>query len=37
MTPEAIINGLMMAVGNVEAFLAGKGIDPAYVVARGSR
>jgi D-3-phosphoglycerate dehydrogenase len=37
MTPEAVINGLMMAVENVEAFLAGKGINPAYVVVRGSR
>jgi len=32
MTPEAVINGLMMAVENVEAFLAGKGINQAYVV-----
>jgi len=37
MTPEAIINGLMMAVRNVEAFLAGKGINPACVVVRGRR
>jgi D-3-phosphoglycerate dehydrogenase / 2-oxoglutarate reductase len=37
MTPEAIINGLMMAVENVEAFLAGKGIHPAYVAVRGRR
>jgi D-3-phosphoglycerate dehydrogenase len=37
MTPEAIINGLMMAVENVEAFLAGKGINPAYVVVSGMR
>ena len=37
MTPEAIINGLMMAVENVEAFLAGKGINPACVVVRGRR
>jgi D-3-phosphoglycerate dehydrogenase len=37
LTPEAVINGLMMAVENVEAFLAGKGINPAYVVVRGSR
>ena len=37
LTPEAVINGLMMAVENVEAFLAGKGIHPAYVVVRGSR
>jgi phosphoglycerate dehydrogenase-like enzyme len=37
LTPEAAINGLMMAVENVEAFLAGKEINPAYVVVRGSR
>jgi phosphoglycerate dehydrogenase-like enzyme len=37
MTPEAIINGLMMAVENVEAFLAGKGVNPAHVVVRGTR
>jgi hypothetical protein len=37
MTPEAIIHGLMMAVENVEAFLAGKGIHPAYVVVKGRR
>jgi D-3-phosphoglycerate dehydrogenase len=37
LTPEAVINGLMMAVENVEAFLAGKGVNPAYVVVRGSR
>jgi D-3-phosphoglycerate dehydrogenase len=37
MTPEAIINGLMVAVENVEAFLAGKGINPAYVVVSGMR
>lgn len=37
MTPEAIINGLMMAVENVEAFLAGKGINEACVVVRGGR
>ncbi|MGD9045595.1 MAG: phosphoglycerate dehydrogenase [Desulfobacterales bacterium] len=37
MTPEAIINGLMMTVDNVEAFLSGKGIDPACLVVRGSR
>jgi len=35
MTPEAINNGLMMAVENVEAFLAGKGMDPAHVVVKG--
>jgi len=27
----------MMAVENVEAFLAGRDINPAYVVVRGSR
>ncbi len=37
MTPEAVINGLMMAVENVEAFLAGKGVNPAYVVVKGRR
>jgi D-3-phosphoglycerate dehydrogenase len=35
MTPEAVINGLMIAVENVEAFLAGREINPAYVVVRG--
>ena len=37
MTPEATINGLMMAVENVESFLAGREIDPAFLVVRGSR
>jgi D-3-phosphoglycerate dehydrogenase len=37
LTPEAAINGLMMAVENVEAFLSGKGMNPAYVVVRGRR
>jgi D-3-phosphoglycerate dehydrogenase len=37
LTPEAAINGLMMAVENVEAFLSGKGINPAYVVVKGRR
>jgi phosphoglycerate dehydrogenase-like enzyme len=37
LTPEAVINGLMMAVDNVEAFLAGKEINPAYVVVKGRR
>jgi D-3-phosphoglycerate dehydrogenase len=32
MTPEAVINGLMMAVENVEAFLKGKGINAGCVV-----
>jgi hypothetical protein len=37
MTAEAVISGLMMAVENVEAFLTGKGINPAHVVVRGRR
>ncbi len=37
MTPEAVINGLMMAVENAEAYLAGKGVNPAYVVVKGRR
>jgi D-3-phosphoglycerate dehydrogenase len=37
LTPEAAINGLMMAVENVEAFLAGREINSAYVVVRGTR
>ena len=37
LTPEATINGLMMAVENVETFLAGKDIDPTCLVVRGSR
>ncbi|MGD8882337.1 MAG: phosphoglycerate dehydrogenase [Desulfobacterales bacterium] len=37
MTPDAIINGLTMAVENVESFFAGRKIDPAAVVVRGSR
>jgi phosphoglycerate dehydrogenase-like enzyme len=37
MTPEAIINGLMMAVENVEVFLAGKKINPAHLVVKGKR
>ncbi|MFQ6078229.1 MAG: phosphoglycerate dehydrogenase [Thermodesulfobacteriota bacterium] len=37
MTPEATINGLMMAVENVETFLAGKEIDPTCLVVMGSR
>ena len=36
MTPEATINGLMIAVQNVKVFLEGKEIDPSYVVVRGS-
>jgi D-3-phosphoglycerate dehydrogenase len=35
MTPEAIFNGLMMAVENVEAFVAGKELPPSCVVVRG--
>jgi D-3-phosphoglycerate dehydrogenase len=37
MTPDAIINGLMMAVENVESFFAGREIDAACLVVRGSR
>jgi D-3-phosphoglycerate dehydrogenase len=37
LTPEAAINGLMMAVENVEAFLSGKRMNPAYVVVKGTR
>ena len=37
MTPEAVINGLMMTVENVEAFLSGRGIDPACLVVQGNR
>jgi D-3-phosphoglycerate dehydrogenase len=37
MTPEATINGLMMAVENVESFITGKEIDPDCLVVRGSR
>ena len=37
MTPEAIINGLLMAVENVEAFLAEKEINPAHLVVKGKR
>ena len=37
MTPEAVLNGLAMAVNNVEAFLTGKKIDPACLVVQGSR
>ncbi len=37
LTPEATINGLMMAVENVETFLADKEIDPTCLVVRGSR
>jgi len=37
MTPEATINGLMMAVENVESFITGKDIDSDCLVVRGSR
>lgn len=37
MTPESIINGLMMTVENVESFLSGRDIDPACLVVRGNR
>ena len=37
MTPEATINGLMIAIQNVKVFLEGKEIVPSYVVVRGSR
>jgi phosphoglycerate dehydrogenase-like enzyme len=37
MTPEATINGLLMAVENVASFLAGREIDPACLVVRGDR
>jgi phosphoglycerate dehydrogenase-like enzyme len=37
MTPEATINGLMMAVAHVEAFLTGREIDPNCLVIQGSR
>ncbi len=36
-TPEAVVNGLTMAVDNVEAFLTGKQIDPNCLVVRGNR
>jgi D-3-phosphoglycerate dehydrogenase len=37
MTPEATINGLMMAVENVELFLTGKEVDPTRTVVKGGR
>jgi phosphoglycerate dehydrogenase-like enzyme len=37
MTPEAMMNGLMMAVENLECFSTGKGIHPAHVVVQGNR
>jgi D-3-phosphoglycerate dehydrogenase len=37
MTPESVINGLMMTVENVDAFLSGREIEPACLVVRGSR
>jgi D-3-phosphoglycerate dehydrogenase len=36
-TPEANVNGLTMAVDNVEAFLTGKKIDPSCLVVQGNR
>ncbi len=36
-TPEAVVNGLTMAVDNVAAFLTGKQIDPNCLVVRGNR
>ena len=37
MTPEATIHGLLMAVENVELFLAGQEIPPDRIVVRGRR
>ena len=37
MTPEATLTGLMMAVENVETFLARKKVNPSYLVVRGNR
>jgi len=37
MTPEATLNGLMMAVDNVEAFLTSKKINPLGLVVEGTR
>ena len=37
MTPEATINGLMMAVENVESLLLDREIDPNCLVVKGSR
>jgi phosphoglycerate dehydrogenase-like enzyme len=37
LTPEATITGLMMAVENIESFLAGKKIDPACLLVKGTR
>jgi len=37
LTPEAVINGLTMAVENVETFLKGRELNAAYVVVKGSR
>lgn len=37
MTPEAILNGLMMSVQNVEAFLGEKEVDARCLVIEGSR
>lgn len=37
MTSEATMNGLMIAIENVESFLTGNEINPANIVIRGSR
>jgi D-3-phosphoglycerate dehydrogenase len=37
MTPEAILDGLLVAVENVEAFLTGEKINPSHVVVKGGR
>ncbi len=37
MTPEATLHGLLMAVENVESFLAGRAINPGCQVVKGSR
>lgn len=37
LTPEATINGLMMAVENVQTFLASREIDPTCLVVKGTR
>ena len=36
-TPEATNTGLMMTAENVEDFLTGKGVNPAYLVIEGTR
>ena len=37
MTPEAVLNGLRMAVENVRVFLEGSDLNPAHVVVKGYR